>query len=377
MTSQLPGPPASKIDLDALGDSPRIVVVVRDHMSGVLYSVPALRALKRRWPAATITLLTSGYSAPILGSGTPYTERILPLYSFADEPGPFDRLRDIAGKAGTWLRLVGRVDLVVHLRHVGGGSLAFCASLGKPKQIGYKQGSRFDRLLDTDLGWADNELGSRQRNKIIIEGLGIEPAGDHLELWLSDADRSWARSWLSDRGHEDGTPVTIIHPGCHWGCNQWLTDRWAETANRVLAEKGGSVVITGVAREQQLADRIVEGVHPENRDRVLDATGETSLTQFAAIIGASDLVLAVDASPTQICQALDVPAVVLMGAGNQAWNGPVPGERMTMLQEWDNDNPRPEICDWASGACNGPNCSTRLEEISVTQVLDNVEQLLR
>ena len=171
--------------------------------------------------------------------------------------------------------------------------------------------------------------------------------------------------------------MTIIHPGCHWGCNQWLTDRWAETANRLLTERGGSVVITGVHRELPMAQRIVEAVDPEHRHRVLVAAGETSLGQFAAIIEAAYLVLAVDASPTQICQALDVPAVVLMGAGNPAWNGPVAGERMIMLQEWDNDDPRPEICDWSSGACNGPNCSTRLEDISVTHVLENVDQLLR
>ena len=364
------------IDLDALGDTPRIVVVVRDHMSGVLYSVPALRALKRRWPGARITLVTNSYSAPILAAGTPYTDRILPLFNFADEPSALDRIHDLRNKATTWLRLVGRVDLVVNLRHVGGGTLAFCAGLGRPKQVGYTQGGRFDRFLDVDLGWADNELGSRQRNRIILEGLGIEPDGDHLELWLRDDDRAWSRSWLAARGHQDGTPVTVIHPGCHWGCNQWLADRWADTANRILEERGGSVVITGVAREKPLAERILAGVDPTHRDRVLDATGATSLGQFAAMIGAADLVVAVDAAPTQICQALDVPAVVLMGAGNPAWNGPVAGERMVMLQEWDNDDPRPEICDWSSGACNGPNCSTRLEDITVTQVLDNVDRLL-
>ncbi|NND03763.1 MAG: hypothetical protein HKN91_13350, partial [Acidimicrobiia bacterium] len=124
--------------------------------------------------------------------------------------------------------------------------------------------------------------------------------------------------------------------------------------------------------EVPLAESIVSGIEGP----AFVAAGETTLGQFAALIEQSDLVLAVDTAPTQICQALGIPAVVLMGAGTLAWNGPVGSEPMTMLQEWDNDNPRPELCDWASGACNGPRCSSRLEDISVTQVLDSVDELL-
>lgn len=121
-----------------------------------------------------------------------------------------------------------------------------------------------------------------------------------------------------------------------------------------------------------MIDSIIAGID----GTTINGVGATTLGQFAALIEQSSLVLAVDTAPTQICQALDIPAVILMGAGNPLWNGPVPGEAMLMLQEWDNDNPRPEICDWASGACNGPNCTTRLEDVTVTQVLDSVDDLL-
>lgn len=371
--SEKPGDgPVQGIDLDSLGDGPRIVVVVRDHMSGVLYSIPALRALRRRWPEAKITLLTSSYSAPILEGGCPYLDQVLPLFTFADEPRRFDRVRDLMRKFRTWARLVGRVDLVVHLRGVGGASLAFCASLGRPAQIGYSQGSRLDSLLTVDIGEQDVELGSRERNQIIIERLGVEPDGDHLELWVSDEARVWARGFLASHGHEDGQMLTLVHPGSHWGCNQWLPERWADAINRLQGERGGSVVLTGVARERPLAESIATGIE----SRVISAVGETSLSHFVALIEASDLVLSVDAAPTQVCQALDVPAVVMMGAGNPAWNGPVADEPMVMLQTWDNDDPRPEICDWASGACNGPNCRSRLEGISVDLVLDSVSEVM-
>lgn len=355
-------------DPTTLGDRPHIVVTVRDHMSGVLYAVPSLRALKQRWPNAKITLVTSAYSAPVLDGGCPYLDQVLPLYAFADEPRRIDKFWDLIRKFGTWLRLVGRVDMVVHLRHVGGQTLLFCKALGNPPQVGYKQG-KFDEWLAVDVGEPDVDLGSRERNQIVLDAIGVAPAGDHLELWIPDADKAWAQAWLAERGHVPGEHVTVLHPGCHWGCNQWIPERWSETANKILASRGGTVVITGVRREIPLAQKIADGID----GRVLIAAGETSLSQFSAMIDASDLVLSVDASPTQICQALDKPAVVMMGAGNPLWNGPVGDEPMVMLQEWDNDDPRPEICNYAAGACNDSRCTTRLEGITVEQVVSSVD----
>lgn len=365
--------PHGSLDAEALGDKPRIVVVVRDHMSGVLYSVPALRAIRRHWPKAELTLLTSNYSAPILDGGSQYLDRILPLYTFADEPGRFERPRDLFRKFRTWAALVGRVDLVIHLRHVGGGTLRFCQLLGNPQQVGYSQGPGIDHLLTLNVGKPDVTLGSRERNEIIIEAMGINPQGDHIEMTIAEEDQRWAAGWLKQRGHRDGDHLLVVHPGSHWGCNQWLPERWSETINNALGQFGGTAVITGVRRERPLADKIADGVD----GKVLVAAGDTDLGQFAAMIGKSDLVLAIDASPTQICQALRVPAVIMMGAGNPAWNGPVGDEPMVMLQEWDNDDPRPELCKWADGACNSSLCTSRLEDISVTQVLDSVEVVLK
>jgi ADP-heptose:LPS heptosyltransferase len=330
-----------------------------------------MRALRRRWPDAHITLLTSSYSAPILADGSPYVDRILPIYSFGDEPRRFSRVRDHLTVLRTWLKLVGRIDLVVNLGVVGGETLALAASLGLPKQIGYTQ-RRFDRFLTRDLGLADPELGSRERNQIIVEALGVESAGDHLELRIAEADREWAKSWLTAHNHDFDSQLTVLHPGCHWGCNQWLTKRWTETANQVLDGQAGSVVVTGSRREIPMAEEIVSGID----GRALIAAGETTLGQFAALIDEADLVLAVDTAPTQICQALGVPAVVMMGAGNPAWNGPTSEEPMVMLQEWDNDNAPPQVCDWAAGACNGPKCTSRLVDISVSQVLASADDLL-
>jgi heptosyltransferase-2 len=358
-------------DVDELGPTPRIVVVVRDHMSGVPYSVPHARAIRQRFPDARITLLTSAYSAPVLDGGAMYYDNVLPLYTFSDEPRRFDRIRDLGSKAKTWGTLVGRVDLVIHLRTVGGSTLAFCALLGRPIQVGEPQNSWLDRLLTVTTAQGSLALGSRQRNTLILEEYGIPVESEEMEICVADDDRRWAERWLADAGHVDGEPIIVVHPGCHWGCNQWLIDRWQRTADALLDEHGGTVVVTGSNRERSMAQEIVGGV----AGRCVNSAGETTLGTFAALISMAKLVVAVDTAPTQICQALKIPSVIMMGDGTMSWNGPIGDEPMVMLQELDPNRPE-EVCRWSDGACNGPLCTSRLEAITVDSVLESTVEVL-
>ena len=364
-------PVVRSFDFDALGTSPHIVVVVRDHMSGVLYSVPHARAIRRRFPDAKITLLTSSYSAPVLDGGTMYYDQVLPLYSFADEPQRFDRAKDILAKGRTWLKLVGRVDLVIHLRAVGGSTVLFCALLGNPPQVGHLQVDRLDRLIKYLTAEPDSTLGSRQRNTLILEEFGIPVESEEMEIEIAPTDLRWAEDWLDRAGHVAGESVIVAHPGCHWGCNQWLIERWRATATELLRVHGGTIVVTGSNRERSMAQELVDGVD----GRCVNSAGETTLGQLAALISLSSLVVAVDTAPTQICQALKIPAVIMMGDGTMSWNGPIDGEPMVMLQELDPNRPE-EICRWSDGACNGPQCTSRLEGIDVNTVIESAVDVL-
>ena len=107
------------------------------------------------------------------------------------------------------------------------------------------------------------------------------------------ARRGWATSPVSHS--------SWLHPGCHWGCNQWLIERWRETATELLRR----------ARRLDRGHRVEPGAAngPGDRRRGVGpllqfAAGETTLGQLAALISLSSLVVAVDTAPTQICQAL-------------------------------------------------------------------------
>lgn len=348
----------------------RILTVVRDHMSGILYSVPYLRALRENYSNAHISLLANPYATPIL-DGCPYLDKIVPFFLFQQEAGRYPRLNGYVNKARAWAQLVGRVDLVIHFRFVGGQTLAFCETLGRPFQIGYGQNG-FNDALNINLGREEINIESRLKNARILEPLGLGELSHKMELWLSPEETEWADNFLRDKGVIDGERVFVIHPGCHWGCNQWLPESWSIVGDALVERYGGKVVITGDDHEIALAGKIAGGMKSD----AIIAAGETSLRQFAALLGRADLVAAVDTAPTQICLALETPAVVLKGEGNAVWNSALPGERLDILHYWRPDQEEDLHCDFAAGACNGPQCSSRLVGISPEVVLEKIDEFL-
>ncbi len=106
------------------------------------------------------------------------------------------------------------------------------------------------------------------------------------------------------------------------------------------------------------------------------ASGETTLIQLAAILEKATAVISVDTSPTQICQALKKPSVVLMGAGIPAWNGPLSGEPMILLQKLDSTENIVEHWNFSAGICHSSCCCSRLTNIRVEDVLEALEHVI-
>jgi heptosyltransferase I len=348
----------------------KILVVVRDHMSGLLYSVPSLRYLRQTLPGAKIFLLANPFASPIL-KNCPYIDVIIPFYQFREHATWFDKVKLFADKAQAFLSLYKRVDLVIHLRYVGDETLVFCELLGKPFQVGYSQG-KFDHFLDINLGGDDASLDSRTRNARILESIGIKVSSQEMQIWITPSETNWSENWLQTQGWHKGESIIMFHPGCHWGCNEWLVERWAELGNEVYKRFQCKIIITGTASERPMVERIAQELDVPP----IIAAGETTLLHFAALLKKAMAVISVDTAPTQICQALKKPAVILMGAGNPAWNGPLAGEPMIMLQKLSQQENAVEFCNWSAGFCHSSLCSSRLKNISVSDVLLALERVL-
>ncbi len=110
--------------------------------------------------------------------------------------------------------------------------------------MGFSQG-KSDRFLDINVGEEDIFLDARTRNAQILHAIGLDASSHDMEIWIPPVETERITHWLYAQGWREGDPLIALHPGCHWGCNEWLMARWVELGNEVQKRFACKIVITG------------------------------------------------------------------------------------------------------------------------------------
>lgn len=313
-----PGPPGnpSQLPPDA-----RILVIRPDHVGDVLFTTPALRALRRYWPQAYITALVGPWSARVL-QGNPDVDEVLtcPFPGFTRQPkggglAPYWLLDDYAKKLRAH-----RFDAALILRadHWWGALLAYRAVI--PLRLGTVCPETAPFLTLAIPPAPDRHEVARNLALVAAlspspiaagEGLGV---GDDLAFYLSEADRACAHRLL---GNAPG-PWIAIHPGAGAPVKRWQPEAWAQVGDTLARDVGARVVLTGASSEMGLC----QAVAAHMRSTPLILAGQTDLGALAAIYARCRLVLGPDSGPLHLAVAMDTPTVHLYGPADPAHFGP-------------------------------------------------------
>jgi heptosyltransferase-2/heptosyltransferase-3 len=291
--------------------SPRNILLIRpDHLGDLLFLTPALHSLREALPGARITLLVGPWSAEV-ALGNPDADAVItcPFPGFERRPkasaiAPYSLLADAARR----LRQEA-FDTAVALRfdHWWGAWLA--AEAGIPLRIGYD-------LQETRPFLTNAVLQNAHLLRTLAPDITTNPGPTRYAV--SEGDREWADAWLRPQGVSVPRPLVAIHPGAGAAVKQWPPERWAGIAKRLIAEYGAQILLTGAAAERALVAEVKRSVgHP-----VLDAAGQTSLGQLAALLARCRFVLGSDSGPLHLAVAIGAPTVHVYGPVDAAKFGP-------------------------------------------------------
>lgn len=103
-------------------------------------------------------------------------------------------------------------------------------------------------------------------------------------------------------------PLVSIAPGSVWMTKRWLPERFAEVAN-ALDRIGHVIAFIGSPADRATMDEVRRHLTVPH----IDLVGRTSISESAAVIARSRLLIANDSAPVHIATALRVPSVVLFG----------------------------------------------------------------
>jgi heptosyltransferase II len=325
------------------------------HLNGVgdlVFSLPALLALRRLFPQAHITSILRPYLQDLLEPAG-LVDRILP------RPDRGAR-RETPG----FLRELRREHFELALLFSQSLSANVYALLsGAPVRVGF-----IDTIFPQLLSHALNLRGITSPAKLLylVEQLGAQPAKrDYVGLLKTSVPQQERVSALLREAGREKARLAVISFG-EGSLRPYPYKVWAPekhvAVGQYLSRQGLTPLVIGAKGEAGEAAALAEQIGGE----AFSLAGRTSLGELAELIGRAEIFLGIDSGPTHIAAAMGVPLVAIYGPTDPAVTGPQ-GSRQVILRK-----PRP------CGPCVTPSCEGRpcLEEISAEEAIAAVEQLL-
>lgn len=293
--------------------APRHILVVRRHnqIGDMLCSQPLYAALKRRWPAASITLLAAPTNYPI-----PYRD----LVPWLDDVWTYERslpasLRSLRARFRSR-----RFDIVVvpSTIRLSVSCHLFARMSGAPVRAGVRSidGRRNAAhpllTLKRRYAWAGEHVHQTQRNLDIARLLGCDvTAADAAAMTLpvTAAHAAAATAVLAALPAAPGSAIVGMHPGSGSEHRRWSAGRFIDTARLLHAGSPVHVLITTGAIDDVAAAEVEAGL----RAAGIPCTrlGRRPLLEEAAVMQLLDVYISNDTGPMHIAAAAGARLVSL------------------------------------------------------------------
>jgi heptosyltransferase-2 len=297
-----------------LADAQGILVVRLDEIGDVVLTSPFLRELRRNVPAAWITLIVK-----------PELRNLVELCPYINEVRTYDwrssgrywigwrhwRAVQLA-RRHLWSH---RFDFALLPRYDAdyyhGTFLGYLS--GAIRRVGYTENSsrekaewnrRYDILLSQVLQPGD----VKHEVEIcldVLRHLGSIVQDDRLEVWTSPQDEKRARQILQQTDFRDDSPIVAFGLGAGAPYRQWPVENFIECGRWLAQEHSARILLVGGRCEQPLAGKL----KAELKSQVIDACGQTSLRETAALLGLATLYVGNDTGVMHLAAAQGVPVV--------------------------------------------------------------------
>ncbi len=301
----------------AQGSIERLLIIMPTWVGDIVMATPMLRAMRQLYPEAHIDCLVRSYAGPVLDA-CPWFDDLLCYAGDARD--------DHALPGGLWalsraLRRRGVYDLAAILPN--SFRTALIARLaGARRRIGYQRDGRgwllTDRLQPLRDGRRFVPTPTLGYYLDIARQLGTTDPDRSMELFTRPADDRAVARRLAEAGVPgDAHPVVLLNPGAKFGqAKLWYADRFAAVADRLIEQRGATVLVNGAPAERPILDQVHQASAHDLVD--LPALGN-DLKLLKSYVKRADLVVTNDTGPRHIAAAFGVPVVSIFGPTDPRW----------------------------------------------------------
>jgi heptosyltransferase II len=295
----------------------KILIRATNWVGDAIMALPALRAVRSRFPDAAITILARNYIADIY-QHQHICQRLLAL---DDKHDTVTQLR------------AENFDVALLLQNAFQAAwIAWRAAI--PERVGYARDGRSLLLTKPIPVPKTGEIPAHEQFYYLdllrragwIDSLRAE---SFIGLAVPQENRDRASEFLAAAGARAGRLRVAVGAGASYGSAKcWPPDRFAELLNRLREKMETDIILFGTTSETAVSAAIISGLrHPP-----IDLTGKTSIADLPALLSHCHLFIGNDSGAMHVAAAVGLPVVAVFGPTDPFGTAPVT-PRCTIVQE--------------------------------------------
>jgi ADP-heptose:LPS heptosyltransferase len=325
----------------------RILLLNRLRIGDCIFTTPAVRALRERFPKASITVVVPRENGALFAHN-PHVDEVLPR-PVSSWTAKTAFIRDVRRR---------RFDLVVSFQEKS-IFYALTARFGGARHTLGLRHWRTRSFYRETVPWP-GDLHRVERYLTLAQALGASVRSTFTELYPGEDARDRVAEMLAMHGIDADAPLVALNSGATEASRRWDSSRFAAIGDHLAETFDARILLLGSARDREECDRIAGAM----RARAVNLAGGTHLLETAGLLERVALLVSGDTGPLHMAAALSTPAVALFGPSDPRLAAPrfgARGGRARILRPVD-----------SCGRCAGP-C---LHAISTEECWSAVRELM-
>ena len=304
----------------------KILVRATNWVGDAIMALPALRAMRSKFPEVEIAILARPYVADIYRDQE-ICNNLISYDSQAKHAGILGRERLAADLRAQ------EFDVALLLQNAFDAAwLAWRA--GIPERIGYARDGRSFLLTKPIPVPEAGEIPPHEKFyylELLRRAGWIDSLSDEsfISLNVSESSRRQAEEFLAQSGARSNSVRIAIGAGASYGSAKcWPPSRFAALANRLQSESDADVILFGTAAEAAVT-RVISS---ELRRPPVDLTEKTAIVDLPALLAQCHLFIGNDSGAMHVAAGVGLPVVAVFGPTDPYGTAPVT-LRHTIVQQ--------------------------------------------
>ena len=292
----------------------RIIVKEVNWLGDVVMSLPALRSVRRSFPAAHLAILIKRELASLF-DGVRWLDEVIPYSVARGLRGISDRLSIAAAVRSR------NFDLAVLFPNSFESAL-WMTMARVPRRAGYMTDARSAMLTHKASPPPDAMSGHQVHYWLAMVRETIGAIGDPNDFALEPDEVAVQKmhAWLDSRRKREDSRTIAIAPAAAFGpAKEWPAMQFVTLINKLADNHNIECVLVGAPGERSRCDQIAAATH----HGAMVAAGETSIGELVALLSIVDGFVGNDSGAMHVSAALGRPTVGIFGSTNPERTGPL------------------------------------------------------